>query len=139
MPIKFTEEMKELINNALANKTACFVGSASKKGEPMVTYRGSVMVFDDQRLAWWERGKKKTWDNIRENPRVVVVFVDFTKHAAWKIHGSARVYETGPVREQVMQRTVPQELSYDPERKGAAVVIDVDLITDFLETPLQTR
>ncbi len=139
MPISFTPEMKELINNALANKTPCVVATASKQGEPTATYKGSVMVFDDQRLAWWERAKKNVYRNVLENPRVMVVFADFTKHAAWKIQGKARVHESGALREEVMKRTVPQELNYDPERKGVAVVVDVERIQDFMGTTIQSK
>ncbi len=139
MAIRFTDEMKLAINNALANKTPCLIATASRKGEPTFSYRGSMMVFDDQRLAWWERGQRKNFQHIQENPRVMVAYVDFSKGHAWKIYGNAQVYPTGPMREQVMQRTVPAELNYDPERKGVAIVVDVALIADFMDNPLQTK
>ena len=131
MAIKFTDEMKELVNKALADQAPCFVTTASAKGEPGIGLRGSVMVFDDNHIAWWERAKRDGLQHIQENPRIVVMYrnTKFEVRKTWKIYASAKVYESGPIREQVMGRTVAAELGQDPERKGVAVVAEVDLIT----------
>jgi hypothetical protein len=49
--IKMTDEMRELIDNALANRMPCILATASKSGQPNTSYRGSMMVFDDAALA----------------------------------------------------------------------------------------
>jgi Pyridoxamine 5'-phosphate oxidase len=50
--IKMTDAMCDLIDNAIANSTPCIVATASKAGEPHMSFRGSVMVFDDESLAY---------------------------------------------------------------------------------------
>jgi phage-related protein len=49
------------------------------------------------------------------------------------------MHESGPVRDQVMARTVKEELDKDPERKGAAVVIRLDKITNMGGQVLSSR
>ncbi|MBK7726811.1 MAG: hypothetical protein IPI33_16830 [Dehalococcoidia bacterium] len=42
--------------------------------------------------------------------------------------GQAEVLTEGPVRQEVMDRTIPLELDRDPERKGAAIMIRIDWV-----------
>ncbi|MGE5218237.1 MAG: pyridoxamine 5'-phosphate oxidase family protein [Chloroflexota bacterium] len=137
--IAIIDQMKELVNNALANGCPCILATVSGDGEPDIGYKGSMMVFDDQSLAYWERTKRQHMKNVKENPRVVVLFRDTKSKAAWRFHGTATMYEDGPLREQVMARTVKEELDKDPERKGAAVVIRLDKITNMGGQVLQSR
>jgi general stress protein 26 len=137
--IAIIDQMKDLVNNALANGCPCILATVSGDGEPDIGYKGSMMVFDDQSLAYWERTKRQHMKNVKENPRVVVLFRDPKSRAAWRFHGKATMHEDGPVREQVMARTVKDELDKDPERKGAAVVISLDKITNMAGQVLQSR
>jgi hypothetical protein len=98
-----------------------------------------MMVFDDESLAYWERTKRQHLKNVTENPKVIVLFRDTKTKVAWRFHGKATVHESGPIRDQVMARTVPAELEKDPERKGAAVVIKLDKITNMGGQVLQSR
>jgi predicted pyridoxine 5'-phosphate oxidase superfamily flavin-nucleotide-binding protein len=131
MPIQMTDEMKTLVNKALADRVPCMLSTASKSGEPSLGLRGSMMVYDDGHLAWWERAKRDGLHHIQENPRVVVMYrnPDPNVRRTWKFYGKARVVESGPQREEVMKRTPELELNQDPERKGVAVIVEVDLIT----------
>ena len=56
--IQIDDEMRELIDNALANGTPCILATASPTGEPGVGLRGSMMVFNSDSLAYWERTKR---------------------------------------------------------------------------------
>jgi predicted pyridoxine 5'-phosphate oxidase superfamily flavin-nucleotide-binding protein len=131
--------MRELIDNALANGSPCILATASSDGEPDIGYKGSVMVFDDESLAYWERTRRQHLKNVTENPKVVVLFRDNKTKVAWRFHGDAKVYNEGPVRDQVMARTVAAELEKDPEHKGAAVVIKINKVTNMGGQVLQSR
>lgn len=137
--IAIVDQMKELVNNALANGCPCILATVSGDGEPDIGFKGSMMVFEDDSLAYWERTRRQHLKNLRENPKVIVLFRDTKTRAAWRFHGSATIHEDGPVREQVMARTVKEELEKDPERKGAAVVIRLDRITNMAGQVLQSR
>jgi general stress protein 26 len=137
--IKLTDEMRNMVNPALANGCPCILATASADGEPDIGYKGSMMIFDDESLAYWERTKRQHLKNLTQNPKVVVLFRDAKSKAAFRFHGTATVLDDGPVREQVMARTVPAELEKDPERKGAAVVIKLDKVTNMGGQVLQSR
>ena len=126
--IKMTDEMRDLIDNAITNGTPCILATASKAGEPHMSFRGSVMVFDDASLAFWDRVKRQSLQHITENPQVCVLFRHPQKRIIWQFVGEATVHPSGPVREQVMARVVQPELDRDPERQGVAVVIRVNKI-----------
>jgi hypothetical protein len=137
--IKLIDQMRELVDNALANGCPCVLATVSADGEPDIGYKGSMMVFDDESLAYWERTRRQHLKNVQANPKVVVLFRDPKSRVNWRFHGAATVHEAGPVRDQVMARTVADELDKDPERKGAAVVIRVDKVTNLGGQVLQSR
>ena len=43
-------------------------------GFAQVTPRGSTMVFDDEHLALWERGRGTTNENLKDGTKVTVFF-----------------------------------------------------------------
>ncbi|HEV8722950.1 MAG TPA: pyridoxamine 5'-phosphate oxidase family protein [Candidatus Binatia bacterium] len=137
--IAIIDQMKELVDNALANGCPCVLATVSGDGEPDIGYKGSMMVFDKESLAYWERTKRQHMKNVKENPRVIVLFRDTKTKAGWRFHGVATMHEDGPIRDQVMARTVKDELDKDPERKGAAVVIRLDKITSMGGQVIQSR
>jgi len=137
--IELTDEMKELLGSALADRMACLVGTATKDGRPQISPKGSVMVFDKDTLAYWERSLRSALDNVAENPHVVIYYNNSEKRVRWRFYGTATVHESGPVRDEVMSRTVQAELDRDPERKGVAVVVRVDLINDLSGDVFQQR
>jgi len=137
--IDLTDEMAQAINNALADATPCIIGTASAGGMPNVSYRGSVMVFDNDHLAFWERAKNISIHNLQDNPQIEIFYRNRDKGLAWRFYGRVSIHETGELREQIMSRTVERELASDPERKGFGVLIQVDKVMDGRGQPLQER
>jgi uncharacterized protein len=138
--INLTQQMRDLIDPALAKGTPCLVATASKDGMPNIGYKGSVLVFDDESLAYWERTHQGTLQNVEDNPNVMILFRDPASRAAWRFVGKATIHKSGPLREQVMARTVPAELDRDPERKGYAVIVKVNKVLPVTgQTPVQSR
>lgn len=138
--IDISDSMKQQIDNALAEGYPCLIATASKDAVPELGYKGSMMVFDKESLAFWERTHQTTIRNILENPNVMVLYRNMAKGgAAWRFLGKAAVYKEGPIREEVMSRTVQAELDKDPERKGFGVVIKVDKVFAIGPKLLQER
>jgi predicted pyridoxine 5'-phosphate oxidase superfamily flavin-nucleotide-binding protein len=137
--IELTGEMSAAVDNALGDGTPCIIGTASGSGMPNISYRGSVMVFDKTHLAFWERAKNISDQNLRENPQIEVFYRNREKGLAWRFYGRATILEAGDVREQIMSRTVERELASDPDRKGFGVLIEVDTVANGRGEPLQTR
>ena len=137
--IDLTDEMKESLDTALADGFSCVLGTVSKKGEPQISPKGSMMVYDKETLAYWERAKRSALENVGDNPNVVIYYNNQDKRLRWRFHGKATVYEEGSVREDVMSKTIQAELDRDPERLGVAVLIQVGKITDLAGNVLQQR
>ncbi len=72
--INLDESIGTHINGAfIPEGNVCWIATANKAGEPDLGPKGSMMVFDDQSLAYWERTRRTTLQNLEENPNVVVV------------------------------------------------------------------
>jgi predicted pyridoxine 5'-phosphate oxidase superfamily flavin-nucleotide-binding protein len=139
MMIALTDDMGNLVNNALASGCPCVLASASADGEPDIGFKGSMMIFDKESLAYWERTRRQHLKNVSENPKVVVLFRDPKTRVNFRFHGTATVHHQGPLRDQVMARVVKDEIDKDPDRKGAAVIIRVERVTNLGGQVLQTR
>jgi 2-polyprenyl-6-methoxyphenol hydroxylase-like FAD-dependent oxidoreductase/predicted pyridoxine 5'-phosphate oxidase superfamily flavin-nucleotide-binding protein len=147
MPVKISESWVSLIGNARAEGVACLVATANKSGEPLISPKGSVLVYDDQTLAYWERSLRGAKNNLGENPNIMVYYRNpnpgktdqLPRGAALRFHGRAEIVASGPVREEVMTRVIKPELDADPDRKGVAVLVHIEKITDLAGNVLQQR
>ena len=121
-------EMAEAVNSALAEGNTCLVGTASFTGMPDIAFKGSVMVFDGDHLAFWERSKGQTLSNLEGNPQVCILYRSRERGVAWRFFGVAELHPDGDLRRQIMERTIEAELNRDPERTGIGVLIRVDKV-----------
>ena len=137
--IKIDDEMRQLIDNALAEGSPCMVGTATRDGRPQISMKGSVLVYDQENLAYWERSKRSALENVGENAKVVILYRNTDKRIIWRFYGTATVHEADAVREDVMSRTVQAELDRDPDRQGVAVVVRLNQIAELTGNVLQTR
>ena len=138
MPIALTDEMRLALERALTERSPCLVATSSGAGVPDVSYRGSVMAFDGEHLAFWERMKGETLSNLEENPQICVFYRNGETRVSWRFYGHAEVLKDGAVRAQIMERVNPFELAQDPERIGYAVLIRVDRVRERNDT-IMTR
>ena len=121
-------EMAEYVDRAQEDGLTCLVATASKDGQPNLAFKGSVMVWDKDHLAFWERAHGETLNHLRENPRIAAVYRNRAAGKAWRFWGVAELHEGGELRDKIMARTIQAELDRDPERKGVAVLIRVDRV-----------
>jgi Pyridoxamine 5'-phosphate oxidase len=116
----------ESVKNAFYDQTVCVIAT-SNASEVDLALKGSMMVWDQDHLAYWERGMNETLAAIRSNPRVAVL-VRPKGVRPMRFYGSARVVEASPEREAIYARVIPEEQARDPEIKGVGVLIWVDRI-----------
>ena len=121
--IKLTEDMKDAVNSALADRVPCVMATASADGKPGIGLRGSVLAYDDSSLAYWERTFRQGSENILSNPHVVILYRNPQTRMSWKFFGRAEVHTDGAIRDDVMSRVVQAELDRDPDLKGVAVIV----------------
>jgi hypothetical protein len=68
---RIPQVLHEHINTAYPTNV-CLIGTALPNGFAQITPRGSTMVFDDEHIALWERGKGTTTDNLMDGTPVTV-------------------------------------------------------------------
>ena len=122
----------------------CLVGSVLPSGFAQITPRGGTMVFDDQHIALWERGKGSTSANLKDGTALTVYFRKpqlreeglLPKGGIARFYGRAKIYKSGPVYEEVWRRLVQPEKDRDANQAGFAVLIEIERAEDLDGTPL---
>ena len=135
--------LHEHINTAFPAHV-CLVATVLPNGFAQVSPRGSTMVFDDEHLALWERGKGSTTSNLRDGSKVTVFFRKpalreaglLPKGGVARFYGLATTHRAGPAYEEVWRHLVQPEKDRDPDRKGFAVLIKVERAEDLDGVPL---
>jgi len=122
----------------------CLIGTTLPNGYAQITPRGSTMVFDDEHIALWERGKGSTNAALHDGTKVTVYFRKpqlradgvLPKGGIARFYGTARVVKSGPQCEEVWRRLVQPEKDRDPDKKGFAVLIKIERAEDLDGMPL---
>ena len=123
----------------------CLVATVLPSGFAQVSPRGSAMVYDDDHLALWERGKGSTNANLKDGSKVTVFLRKpdlresglLPKGGIARFYGTARIHRSGAEYEEVWRRLVKPEKDRDPDKKGFAVLIKVDRAEDLDGQPLE--
>jgi predicted pyridoxine 5'-phosphate oxidase superfamily flavin-nucleotide-binding protein len=133
VPLKLTDEMKNLINSALANGTPLMLATANADGQPELSFRGSLQTFSDTQLGFWLRNTKgKTIDALRQNPKVALMYRSPPSVPLLQFQGVARIADHPTERKRVFSAAPQREQDADPERKGLAIIIDLNLVEGIL-------
>ncbi|HTW86957.1 MAG TPA: pyridoxamine 5'-phosphate oxidase family protein [Candidatus Binataceae bacterium] len=140
---KIPKVLHEHINKAFPEHV-CLVATALPNGFAQVTPRGSTMVFDDEHIGLWERGRGSTNENLHADSKVTVFYrnlqlrADGTLPAGGiaRFYGTAEIYKSGAIYDEVWRRLIQPEKDRDPEKKGFAVLIKVERAEDLLGKPL---
>ena len=128
MTIDLTE-YAEAINNALTDGTFCVLATCGDDG-PDIGFKGSMQVFDQDHLCYWERTRGGHLANLLSDPGVAVMYFSRERGKYLRMYGDAELHEDGAIREQIMFRTPAPELEKDPQRQGIGVLIRVDRLVE---------
>ena len=136
------ENLKTLINNAWVDGCPCLLATYGPSG-PNVSVKGSMLVFDDDHLAYWERTKKGALDNLGHEKRVAVMYANFKAQrdgvlgsGFLRFWGTAELHESGSMREAIFQKLTKREQEHPGADKGIGVLIRIDRAADLSGKPL---
>ena len=131
-PLKLSDDVKATINSALENGSPMLIAAVSAEGKPVLSFRGSLQVYSDTQLGFWLRGVEgHTVAAIRTNPNVALMYRSAETRGMYQFQGRAGVATDEDERGQVFEAAPEIERKSDPERKGLAIVIDLDTIEGF--------
>lgn len=135
--------LQEHINTAYPAHV-CLVGTTLPDGYAQITPRGSTMVYDDEHFALWERGKGSTTGHLADGTKVTIYFRKpplresglLPRGGIARFYGTARIYKSGPIYEEIWKRLIEPEKKSDPDKKGFGVLIKVERAEDLGGAPL---
>lgn len=100
MRAAFTEDDKAFIQRC----RMFFIATADPIGQPDCSYKGGlpgfVRVVDERTLAipdYDGNGQYRSWGNVRANPRVGLLFIDFETPKRLRVNGTAAVSHDDPL------------------------------------------
>ena len=140
MPLSDT--IKTLIRNAWDDGYPCLLATCGSEG-PNITPKGSMIVFDDEHLAYWERSKRAVLDNLGREARVGVMYANFKAQrdgvldsGFLRFFGTAVLHEAGPVREAIFAKLLPREQTHVGAEAGIGVLIRIEKAIDVRGKPI---
>lgn len=131
-PLVLTDEIKDMVNNGLANGTPLLLAAVGVDGKPQISFRGSAQTYGDDAIGLWIRNTSGgTIEAIRANPNVALMYRSPTTPML-KFEGRARIAGDKAERDRVYEAAPERERQSDPERTGAAVIVELDSVEGVL-------
>lgn len=121
------DHVRALVNNALANGLPIAVSYVDEEGQPVLSPRGSTQVYGPRQLCIWVRNPEGGLASaVAKNPRMALLYRDSRTRTTLIFQGRGHIENDPAVRDRVFELAPEVEQNHDPERKGAALLIDVD-------------
>ena len=140
MPLSPTIQI--LIRNAWDDGYPCLLATVGPEG-PNITPKGSMIVFDDEHLAYWERSKRAVLGNLGIEKRVCVMYANFKaqrdgilESGFLRFFGTVELHESGPIREAIFAKLLPREQTHVGAQAGIGVLIRIEKAIDVRGKPL---
>lgn len=131
-PFALTSEIKALVAGALDSGNVLLLAAVDKDHKPVLSFRGSTSVFSDTQLSLWVRNAEGgTIEAISNNPQVALMYRSQSVPLLQFI-GRARIVDDPAARNRAFGLAPEKERASDPERKGRAVIIDLDEVKGVL-------
>ena len=134
--MSFSDLIRNCIANAWADGYPCLLGTAGVDG-PNISPKGSMFLFDDRHLAYWERSKLKALENLRHDNRVIVFYGNMKAQndglldsGFLRFYGVAELHESGPVHDAIFARLSEREQTHAGADTGIGVLITIDRAVD---------
>ena len=140
MPI--SQKIRDLILSAWDDGSPCLLATQGPDG-PNISPKGSMVVFDDDHLAYWERSKRQALANLGHDQRVCVIYANFKaqregvlESGFLRFYGTAELHESGPTREAIFKLLLPREQTHAGAEAGIGVLVKIERAADVRGKPL---
>ena len=141
--MKIPSKLHKPINKAFP-ATPTLVATVLPNGFAQITLRGSTLAYDDPHISIWERGKGSTNTSLHDGSKVTILLRNPALRESGllplggvaRLYGTAKIYKSGPVYEEVWNRTVQPEKDRDPDKKGFAVLVEIERVEDLAGQPI---
>lgn len=123
------DALAERVNTALASSLPMLIAYVNADQQARLSFRGSIFVHGPQQLALWARDPEGgITKGIAGNPKVTVMYRDPAARTTIFFYGRASKVDDAALRDQIYEAIPEPEQKADPDRKGNAIVVDLDQI-----------
>jgi hypothetical protein len=132
--LKLSEDMKKAVNTAFERMKPIVISYVDENDAPKLSFRGSTQAYSDTALAIWVRMPDgPILDGVKKNPAVALIYGDFRADGRdfMIFRGKARLDKSEAARKRVYESAHAYERSQDKDRKGNALIIDLDSVEGF--------
>ena len=140
MPI--SDKVRQLISNAWDDGYPCLLATQGPHG-PNISPKGSMVVYDDDHLAYWERSKKGALANLDHDKRVCIIYANFKAQrdglvpsGFLRFYGTAELHEDGLVHAKIFSLLSPREQTHVGADTGIGVLVKIERAADVRGAPL---
>jgi uncharacterized protein len=140
--LPISEKLRGLIQTALEDGAPCLLATQGPDG-PNISPKGSMVVFDDDHLAYWERSKKQALANLAHDNRFCIIYANFKAQRGGvldsgflRFYGTAELHEDGPVHEKIFSLLSPREQTHVGADTGIGVLVKIERAADVRGKPL---
>ncbi|MGE0563702.1 MAG: pyridoxamine 5'-phosphate oxidase family protein [Pseudolabrys sp.] len=120
-----------------------FLLATAGPGGPHIGPKGSMIVYDDNHLAYLERTKGAILDDLRRDNRVCVLYANLPAQRAGQLdsgylrfYGTAELHESGPVRDRIFSMLHKREQDHAGADTGIGVLITITHAADLRGKPI---
>lgn len=123
------QEISSSIEKFLDEQKLGFVATASAKGIPNVSPKGTIIVWDKTTLAFADIRSPNTMKNLEENPNLEINSIDPLLRKGFRFKGTGTILKEGPKYDELLndyrKRGIKSPI-------GAIVLVNVSEISEVI-------
>jgi hypothetical protein len=133
--LELNGEIASAIDTAASRGRLVALGYVNEAGDPSVSFRGSTHVHGSEQLAIWVRKAGEGFATaIAAHPQVSLVYYSPGEGPGPRyLSFAGRAHVEPSANDEVYSAIIEGERQQDPDRRGVAVIIDVDSVNGFGE------
>jgi hypothetical protein len=125
--VNLTKGIAEAIDGAAERGATLVLGYVADDGTASLSFRGSTQVHSKNQLAVWVRKRDDGLAKaIQDRPRVSLIYYSRGSPGPFYLSIKGRARLAPEVNNFVYERMIAGEKAQDPDRKGIAMIIEVD-------------
>ena len=132
--MKLTDQIKAALGDPFGSGLFSIISYVDANGQPNLSFRGSIHVHSANQLALWARnpegGLLKALKDHGGQGKVGIIYRNPNPDARAMLtfKGTAHVDDSPAMRDKVYSEIPTQEQNSDRDKKGSAVIIDLDSV-----------
>ena len=134
--LKLNDQIKQMVNTSFTSGKPIIVAYTDANGAPSLSFRGSATAYSDTQLAIWARNPEGGINKVLAGKAGPVTMLYRNPgpddRAMLQFRGVAHIDPSPETREKVYSNIPEAEQNADREKKGDAVIIDLERVDGFM-------